>query len=98
MGESRSTVLWGTASVFFEKSNDMLRVARGTCTRGGHGKRPMRQGCDRCCSSEVSESTTNLPVIAVASNMVSYTSPSTYGMSYNGEFGEDWRHTLLRCT
>jgi len=41
IGVSRGTVSVGTASDFFEKSH-MLRVVRGPCTRGGHGKRPMR--------------------------------------------------------
>ena len=41
IGVSRGTVSVGTASDFFEKSH-MLRVARGPCTRGRHGKRPMR--------------------------------------------------------
>ena len=41
MGVSGSTASGGTASVFFEKSH-MLRVARGTCTRGERGRRSAR--------------------------------------------------------
>jgi len=66
MGVSGSTDSGGTASVFLEKSQ-MLRVARGTCPRGGHGRRPARWGCDQRCSSEVSKfKNKQLPAIAGA--------------------------------
>ncbi len=65
VGVSRGSVSRGAASVFLEKSH-MLRVARGTCTRGGHGKRPTRWGCDQRGSGKDSGSTTSLPgIVAV---------------------------------
>jgi len=76
MGVSRGTDSGGAASVFLEKSH-MLRVASGTCTRGGHDKRPMRWGCDQRRSSGVSDSTISLHGIAVALKNVQYTASST---------------------
>ena len=69
MGVSAGTVSGGTASVFFEKSH-MLRVPRETCTRGGHGRRPGRWGCDQRCSSEVSDLTKSLLAIEAVPKMV----------------------------
>ena len=44
----------GTASVSFEKSHK-LRVARGTCIRGGRGRRSVRTG-DTPCSDTLKSS------------------------------------------
>jgi hypothetical protein len=52
MGVSGSAASGGAASAFFEKSH-MLRVAaRGTCNRGGRGRRLARWGCVQRRSSE----------------------------------------------